>query len=374
MCHVLILRSAVQVLSFPKVRLKAADRALYRAERGIALISRCRPLNAKSEQVRLMTAWQSGRCELPRWSYAKVPDLSELRRLLDEALQPLPADDPIAELYVQRATELELETRIVEAIGRRDLARLSTARFGGYDPQAEVEADQLARHWCKLKPPPAGQLIPTDDPADERSLYSRMGQTIGRMRLPVQIRLSDELLAAAATGEALIFVATGRQLSKMAIERIVLHEVQGHALPRYNAAKQSLGLFSVGSARGNDEQEGYALYLEERDGLMDAARKRELALRHIAASTVHAGADWVESMRVLLDLGATLEEAMPITSRVHRAGGLAREFVYLPALCRVRRAIAEDQGVLRWICSGRLSLEAIALLRAEEFPLEASSL
>jgi hypothetical protein len=60
---------------------------------------------------------------------------------------------------------------------------------------------------------------------------------------------------------------------------------------------------------------------------------------------------------------ASNEEAVAIASRAHRAGGLAREFVYLPALERVSAAAREDSTVLDWLGRGRLDLQAIGVLR-----------
>jgi hypothetical protein len=190
-----------------------------------------------------------------------------------------------------------------------------------------------------------------------------MCRAVGQLRLPVRVTLSDALIAAAATGENLIVVARDRMLSANDTRRIVLHETLGHALPRHRASLEDLGLFAAGSAFGNDEQEGYALFLETRGGVMDAARRRELSLRHVAALAVHAGANWIETTARLIADGAELHGAAMIASRVHRAGGLAREVVYLPALCRVNRAIGQEPVVEDWLGRGRLSLEAIACLR-----------
>jgi hypothetical protein len=190
-----------------------------------------------------------------------------------------------------------------------------------------------------------------------------MRKAVGKLRLPVTVELSDSLTAIAATGERVIVVARRRKLRCNDVPRIVLHEVVGHALPRYRASLHPLGLFSVGSRGGNDEQEGYALFLENRAGLMDGARKLELAYRHLAATMVREGADWIQTTRRLISRGAPIEQAAAIASRVHRAEGLAREIVYLPALCRVRRAIFGESHVEDWLANGRLSLDAIARLR-----------
>ncbi len=346
------------------------DSALLRAEREIALISRCRPRNAVAEQERLLERWRRGDPALPRWSYERVPEMGGLRDELRQIVETLDVQEPVMRLYAERARELELETRLVELVGTKQLRSLAELRFSQGSPRDAEAALRQSERWLRLPPPEAQREVSSDDESSPDSLITAMRRAVGELRLPVAVKLSDTLTAVAATGERVILVARGRKLRCNDVSRIVLHEVAGHALPRHRASRHSLGLFAVGSRRGNDEQEGYALYLEHGAGLMDGARKIELAYRHHAALMVRDGADWVQTTRQLVARGAPVEQAAAIASRVHRARGLAREIVYLPALCRVRRAITKDRHTEQWLAQGRLSLDAIAELRRIDFQLE----
>lgn len=344
-------------------RLRLADRLLAEVEREIALISRCRPRNAEAEQLRLVDSWSRGEPQLPRWSYHRVPEFSPWRRAMAEALTDLSEAEPLERLYLERAEELQLETRVVEAVGTRQLRQAASRRFAFCVPGEETSAAELVDSWLRLDPSDDSPRIMSDDVAHPQSLYTSMRRAVGQLRLPVRVELSDRLTAAAATGDRLILIARGRPLSTNDVRRIVLHEVLGHAFPRHRATQQPLGLYAVGSRWGNDEQEGYALFLERRSGVMDDARRVELARRHHAAIAVREGADWIETTRALMQLGADLAVAAAIASRVHRAGGLAREIVYLPAFLRVRAAIDADPDVEDWLGRGRLSLHAVGVLR-----------
>jgi hypothetical protein len=142
-----------------------------------------------------------------------------------------------------------------------------------------------------------------------------------------------------------------------------VHEIEGHARPRCAALQLDMPLFAVGTAGGLDDQEGRALALERRAGLLDGRRRRELALRHVAARAVERGSDFVATARLSLDAGAPIADALRIAARVHRGGGLAREIVYLPALLRVEAALAEDPSIDPVLASGRVSIEAATVLR-----------
>lgn len=348
--------------------LRPRDALFNTAERELALLARCRPRNAEAEQARLLEAWRGDAPRLPRWSYSGRPDLAPLRAELECAVRGLSESDPIQLLYVERAQELLLEIGIVEAIGTSRLGRLAAERFVLGTPADHEGALALATDWVGAPAPAAcGERVASDDAGDPRSLYCRMCRAVGELRLAFRVELSDRLSACAATGDGLILVARGRKLTENDARRIVVHEVEGHALPRHRAQQEAFGLFASSSRSGNDEQEGYALYRELCAGLLDEGRRVELALRHQAAVCVRLGADWVETVRRLLELGAELELAASIASRVHRAGGLAREIVYMPAFQRVSSAIAADASTADWLSRGRLSLEAIAVLSRTEW-------
>ncbi len=117
-------------------------------------------------------------------------------------------------------------------------------------------------------------------------------------------------------------------------------------------------LFDLGSAFGSDDQEGRALLIEERAALLSLGRRRELALRHLAARSVEARASFVDTARLLIGRGAGLEDALRIAARAHRGGGLGREAAYLPALLRVRAALAEEPALEDVLASGKVSIEA----------------
>jgi hypothetical protein len=120
----------------------------------------------------------------------------------------------------------------------------------------------------------------------------------------------------------------------------------------------------VGTAGGADDQEGRALAIEAAAGFLDAARRRELALRHLAGRSVEQGAELPDTVRLLLGRGVSVSVAVRIAARVHRGGGLAREVVYLPALLRVRAALAEDPSIDDVLAMGRIAVDAAPIVRA----------
>ncbi len=337
-------------------------------ERHTALLSRCRPANFAQERARLLAAWCGGRELAPEFTYARATDLSILRHQL-QRLELALSGQEWASLYAARIAELVLETRLVDAVGSAEFVNLSRQRF--QTPFEQGAASLLAHQWVTALHDVRAEeeYAISDDASDPHSLISRIRVWVGRQRLPFRVEVSADLVSLAATGEDFIVVAQNRRLTKVDVERVAVHEVLGHALPRARARGEPEVLFVVGAAGGSDLQEGYAVYCEQVSGVLHAARRAELGLRHLAAVGVWQGAEFVETMRILRALGAPLEVAMNVCMRVYRGGGLGREGTYLPAFCQVSRALRLAPELTQWLGAGRLSLSAIDALRRGGYQL-----
>lgn len=343
----------------------ALDRFLRRAESHIALLDRARPVNGPAERARLLSAWRAGQAAAPEFEYAEVRDLSRLRSELRELAERLGEEPAWNRLYAERALELESEAAIAEAVGSPRTAALARARYRASSEESRAALAQ-AKRFCRARSSPRAvseRVYPSDDEREPRSLVAALRRRAGELKLPLRIEVRDDLASAAATTmDGRILVASGRSYTAEAIRRIVTHEIEAHALPRQRAASEACGLFAVGTAQGADDEEGRALLLEKRAGCLGPERRLELGLRHHAALAVRDEATFVETVRALLGLDAELETAIDLSCRAHRGGGLGREFVYLTAFCRVRRALEQSPELESWLERGRISIEAARTL------------
>jgi hypothetical protein len=343
----------------PPTSFSQLDRWLGESEQTIALVERCRPENLLGERRRLEGSWQRGERAVPVFHYAPAPRFGSLRRALDGVADTLECSGPIERLYAARARELSLEAWVAEAVGQ--LGRRAEARFRSPADGHARQAEAWASEWTRDPPGPSPcPRAPSDDPRDPWSLSSALRREVTRRGLPWRVVVRDDLLAAAATGEGVIAVRGGATYEPAEVSRIVTHEVEGHALPRWRAAQQGLGLLRVGTAGSCDDEEGRALWLERRHA--GALRRAELGWRHLGALAVRKGADFVELVELLLGLGAPLPAALDVAIRCGRGGGLAREVVYLPALSRIEQAHASEPEIVGWLEQGRVSLAAARVL------------
>jgi Domain of unknown function (DUF1704) len=346
-----------------------ATAALAEAGARVRVIAASTPLNWQLELDRLEHAWRTSGATASRFDHAAPSDHARLRAALDALARELTGLGELGEIYAARARELTLEAALCETAGTAGLwaaARRRYARRDGFDALADATADT----WLTEEPPDSGAraldaapAVRSDDTRSPASLVSRLTQELGRRRLPLRVVIKDNLASLAATGDGFVQVIAGRPLTVRDVERTVLHEIAGHVEPRIRAAATHLGIFVVGTAWGSDDQEGRALALERAAGFLDLGRRREIALRHLAARSIEARADFVATVQLLLDRGAPLTAALRIAARAHRGGGLGREAVYLPALLRFEAAVAADGEIDRVLGAGRVAIDAAPALR-----------
>jgi hypothetical protein len=333
------------------------------------MIAATTPLNLRAELERLGAAWQREGAQAPCFEYAPPPDHDPLRRALDMLAGTLEREGELGELYAARARELSDEALVCSAAGGPELREHARRRFARRD-RFDADADALAEKWLTAPPvdrtdddPPDNPLSRSDDESDPYSLLSRFWQEIGARRLPLRVVVMRNLSPLAAMGDGTIQVTAQKWLDRRDTERTVLHEIEGHAMPWTRAKTLPLGIFAFGTARGSDDQEGRALFIEHRCGFLDSRRRRELALRHGAARSIEEGADFASTAQWLLGRGAPLQDALRIAARVQRGGGLGREVVYLPAFLRIESALRSDPGMDTVLGSGRVSVNATPMLR-----------
>ncbi len=302
---------------------RAAALRLDALARRWPLVHAASPLNWGSEVARLTEARRLGLGGEPRFVYPQDrPDpalparLSELAAALDHDLDPL---GPVAR-------ELADEFSLILAVGSPSFVTLARRRFA-----SSAEADLRARRWASLPlGPDDDERVRSDDPRDPRSLLSAVRALLSSEKLPARVEVRPSLASLAATGDGLVLVAPHRKISPRVARRTALHEVLGHVAPWWQRSSGAVPPGQPPSAL--DREEGEALRVEQRAGLLDDARRKELGLRHVAACMAHDEEPFGRIVDCMEDMYAGADDAVRLAARALRGGGLGRERVYLPAL------------------------------------------
>lgn len=361
--------------------LARAESELFAQQERIALLGRCAIPHfddvSRGVARDLKEAAGGGPWELPRMPRPRVDArLEEVARrgAALEALLRQGGGGTVAELLLQRWEELEQELRLVMtaaagagsagSAAARDPAVMQWARRRYLVSEAELaRADACAEDWLEQASAPGCRESGESEPWS-----SLAGQLLGLARregfeLPV---VETDLSSVAAVSQGRLLVRRGASASPREAARIWVHEVHGHLLPRLAALRRPPP-FVVGTRQFNEDEEGRALLLEERAGLLGPERRRELAVRHLVARAVldatRTDEQVAREVLALVRRGISPLLVARALCRSLRAGGLAREVVYLPGWQRVRSHLARAPEDERWMQAGCIALSAIAALR-----------
>jgi hypothetical protein len=349
---------------------KAAAQQLKQVETAIALLERVRPTNLAAERARLLLAFRTGERPLAQLAHAPAVALADLRRALAAIAGALDASDPEQRLLAGRAQELDLEAALAEQVGCSGFRKQAARRFPlPHDDHALRE--HAARFIQSSVTEPSGEIAlhASDDQRDPHSLWSQIARLLSARKLPVRVQADGGLVPLAAVADEVVRVRAGARLSAAVGRRIALHEVEGHLLPRASG-KQLGGVFLAGSAGASEDEEGRAILLEERAGLLDAARRAELGRRYLAAASVRDGAELWDTVELLGKTGAEAGACIELACRVHRGGGLGRELIYLAGYLRVAEALGCEPRLERLLAGGRVSLDAARELLTDSIELD----
>jgi uncharacterized protein (TIGR02421 family) len=353
----------------PRARLHQAelDVALRRLHGTARLLVGSTTHSDPVERQRLTNCVARGAHAKPGWEWQPVAVERSMWRELAHARE-LAADSEASDLYLQRLEELETELLLLESLGRSKQVRPMAARLFGTGgervfPEAEHTvldaAHEILAHMPVDQEP---KTIPaaSSDGVNLRDLMLAYAKHVG---LHIAVRVDPELIANAAVGERTVFIAD-RLFGAHEAQRLATHEVYGHLISGFNGRTQALGVFAIGTAGSYGDQEGVAIYLEELAGLLGPCRQRTLAGRLLATHAMHAGVSFGDAARTLVsEHDFSPAGAVTLCERAFRAGGVARDAVYLTSWLRVRRAVARAETNLGELQLGKVSVSALPELR-----------
>ncbi len=303
----------------------------------------------------------------PEWGWEPIEVDRSIWQVLAVA-RKLAKQSPAAELYLARLDELETELLVMESLGKTKQVRPMAARLYGTGSELLFEDSEQtsldAAHEILASAPSEDEekTIPAVSPSgvNLRDLMLDYAKHVG---LHIAVRVDPNLIANAAVGERTVFIAN-RSFGAHEAQRLSTHEVYGHLVSAFNGRAQQLGVLAIGTASSYGDQEGVSIFLEDAAGLLSLNRKRTLAGRVLATYAMHAGVSFGDVARELVrEHDFSPVEAVTLAERAFRAGGVARDAVYLTGWLRVRKAVLEGSAALHELQLGKVSLQALPEIR-----------
>jgi|GEM_PF-2268243 len=359
--------SSLDSLYHPKVPdgLRKLEASLLGVERTTDLLGSFRPSNLLAEKERVATLLSRKEVALPQFRYRALPDLRGARDVLTAARIALSASsteswEPIRVLLNERLEELSLELRMVAARGDSQMPEYSKERYR-YSSSELRAAEEEAFRYVRL---PAGGDSPLGPPPQEEiCLATFLSQEVTRRGLSVRV-LEREISSVAAVGDDCLLVRRGARVQPREAARIFEHEVFAHLLPRARG-RGGVPPLSIGTAGSSEDEEGRAILIEERAGLLTVVRKKEIAIRFLLASAMRELPERAaERARELCVEGCSPGSVATALCRVLRGGGLGREIAYVASFLRVKTAQERGPELEALMQMGRISVRGAPVFQS----------
>lgn len=162
------------------------------------------------------------------------------------------------------------------------------------------------------------------------------------------------------------------ELAPDRLEALVQHEVGAHVVTHHNGARQPLQVLRNGLSDYDELQEGFAVVAEFFADGLTSTRMRTLAARTVAVHCLEDGASFVDTFRVLADLGMGQVNAFDMTARIYACGGFTRDQIYLRGILWLLRYLSSG-GDVEPLYIGKIGLQqvpAVMRLRRRGFLTE----
>lgn len=342
-------------------------KAVWEADRALADISDAFDLLLQVTPVNVERAWREfsrGRYQrAPRFRYRPLPaDPDELKRKLF-ALDLERIEDPtLIHLFQDKRNELDRQLTLLRDVGTSRFRYGSLALHGRVDQELRDSAMRILAKVPVRRRPRGGERVDARQFAAlaeaEIALYRTQGTGF---RGGVDVR--DDLYAGLLSSGGRLLVSHDLTLSATRARALIQHEIGTHLLTYYNGLAQPLRLLHAGLPGYDAQQEGIAVLAEYLVGGLDGARLRVLAARVACVDAMIGGASFVEAYRLLAEQhGFRKRAAFTIATRVFRAGGFAKDKMYLEGLLALLGYVAKN-GDYETLLMGKFAAAHVPIVR-----------
>ena len=332
----------------------AADKELRNFLERLALGPAVKPSNLLAEKEAFLHPRFSRRKKSPVFRYQGSPSRwSDLKPVL-----PLESDDApqaVIQIYQEKQRELEIIQKMLAAVGSERFTQFAVELFGAPTAEDSRQAREVLEILADVALPE--KSCPAKDFA--ALLEARLEQ----LGISMDIKLASSM----ATKVSVDSISQTIHLNQNAFfapqetRRLLVHEIDVHAVRIHNGSCLPWGIFSMGTAGYREAEEGLAVHYERQTGHLYRFQEKLYAGRCLAVYlSLSAGfAEVFEELLVYFDE----ETAYNIVERVKRGlsdtsrpGALTKEFHYFTGPNRVRSYLGGG-GKLEMLMGGKIAFK-----------------
>ena len=337
----------------------AADKDLRNFLKRLALGPAVKPSNLLAEKEAFLHPRLSRRKKSPVFRYQGSPSRwSDIKPVL--SLESDDAPSEVIEIYREKQRELGILQKMLAAVGSERFAPFAVEIFGVPTAEDARQARKVLDILADVAPPEKN--CPAKDFA--ALLEARLEQ--------LGISIDIKLVPSMATKVWVDSISRTIHLNQKAFfapqetRRLLVHEIDVHAVRIHNGSCLPWGIFSMGTAGYREAEEGLAVHCERQAGHLYRFQEKLYAGRCLAVYlSLSAGFTEVfEELLVYFDEATAyniVERVKRGLSDTSRPGALTKEFHYFTGPGRVRSYL-DGGGKLEMLMGGKIAFKHAPVL------------
>jgi uncharacterized protein (TIGR02421 family) len=334
--------------------MNTADKELRRLLKLLSLGPVVRPLNLIEQRDAFLSPRNARVGNSPVFKYEDFASKwTEVEPVL--SLESSDAPQAVIELYLEKLRELENTRQMYAAVGSDSFTQFSIDIFGAPTAEDAHQAREVLEKFSDVDPPQRD--------CSAKDFAGLLKRRLGELDICMDVKLVSPMATRIWVDSVskAIHLNQDTLFSRPEIQRLLVHEIDVHAVRIHNGACLPWGIFSMGTAGYRETEEGLAVYYERQSGHLYPFQEKIYAGRCLAVFlSLSAGFSEVfEELRAYLDE----QTAYAIVARVKRGlsdtsrpGALTKEYHYFTGPKRVRSYLRRGSK-LEMIMGGKIAFK-----------------
>ncbi len=331
-----------------------ADQELRHLLKQLALGPAVKPLNLLEQRNGFLSPGIYSRTTSPVFQYDEIAaKWSKVKPVL--TIEPGDTPQEVVELYLEKLRELEKIRQMYAAVGSDRFTAFAIEVFGA--PTAE-DARQAREVLVKLS-----NTDPPDRDCSAEEFADLLLHRLATLDIPMDVKLVSPMATKVWVDSVSQVIHLNRDMlfSRPEMRRLLVHEIDVHAVRIHNGTYFPWGIFSMGTAGYREAEEGLAVYYERRSGHLYPFQEKIYAGRCLAVFlSLSAGfADVFEELRAYFDEPTAytiVERVKRGLSDTGRPGALTKEYHYFTGPNRVTSYLF-DGNKLEMLMGGKIAFK-----------------
>lgn len=333
--------------------MNATDRKLKSLLQHLPLGQVVKPVNLLEEKNTFLKRRFSHK-KSPKFKYKNIhSNWNDFKLILP--LESMDAPDEILDLYREKQLELDKTKKMFTALGSQKFTQFAVEIFGA--PTAE-DAGQARRVLERLL-----TVAPLERNFSAKDFARLLETRLEKLGISMDIELESSMATKISVDSVSRVIHLNRNalFASQEVERLLVHEIDVHALRIHNGSCFPWGIFSMGTAGYREAEEGLAVHFERRSDRLYPFQEKIYAGRCLAVYlSLSAGfADVFEELLVYFDEDTAytiVERVKRGLSDTSRPGALTKEFHYFTGPNKVQSYL-NGKGNLKMLLGGKIAFK-----------------